>query len=527
MSIIISDLSYRYPNQLPLFEHLNLSVGTNRKISVIGNNGCGKSTLLKLIAGGLSLQQGSIQLASTPYVVPQQTIDTNRTIAQVLAVSSKLEALKAITNGSMDESHFEILGDDWDIESRCISAFTYWSIPHLDLSTPLNQLSGGEKTKVYLAGMMINAPDIVLLDEPTNHLDSTSRELLYDYLSQIKSTCVVVSHDTTLLDQFDITCELSAKGIKRYGGNYTFYKEQKTLEIEALNENIETEERMLRLARKKIQKEKEKQDKRNSQGEKNKKELPRIARKTALNRGEQTGARLKEVHSQLIHENEERLKKLRNEQQIYAELKIDLSDSNLHKGKLLVKAEQINHSYSGDNLLWIESLDLSLYSGTRCLVKGKNGSGKTTLVNILTGGLCPSQGQISIGDFTYAYLDQEYNLVHKNCTILELAESNNQRNLPMHELRMLLNRSLFTAESLAKNCLELSGGEKMRLSILMLILRKQAPDLLILDEPTNNIDLASIHILTQTIKSFKGSLLVISHDREFIEEIGINMEIEL
>ena len=161
MSIIISDLSYRYPNQLPLFEHLNLSVGTNRKISVIGNNGCGKSTLLKLIAGGLSLQQGSIQLASTPYVVPQQTIDTNRTIAQVLAVSSKLEALKAITNGSMDESHFEILGDDWDIESRCVSAFTYWSIPHLDLSTPLNQLSGGEKTKVYLAGMMINAPDIV------------------------------------------------------------------------------------------------------------------------------------------------------------------------------------------------------------------------------------------------------------------------------------------------------------------------------------------------------------------------------
>lgn len=209
-----------------------------------------------------------------PYVVPQQTIDTNRTIAQVLAVSSKLEAIKAITNGSMDESHFEILGDDWDIESRCVSAFMYWSIPHLDLFTPLNQLSGGEKTKVYLAGMMINAPDIVLLDEPTNHLDSTSRELLYDYLSQIKSTCVVVSHDTTLLDQFDITCELSAKGIKRYGGNYTFYKEQKTLEIEALNENIETEERMLRLARKKIQKEKEKQDKRNSQERKIKRTSP-------------------------------------------------------------------------------------------------------------------------------------------------------------------------------------------------------------------------------------------------------------
>ena len=256
MSIIISDLSYRYPNQLPLFEHLNLSVGTNRKISVIGNNGCGKSTLLKLIAGRLSLQQGSIQLASTPYVVPQQTIDTNRTIAQVLAVSSKLEALKAITNGSIDESHFEILGDDWDIESRCISAFTYWSIPHLVLSTPLNQLSGGEKTKVYLAGMMINAPDIVLLDEPTNHLDSTSRELLYDYLSQINLPAWLSSHDTTLLDQFDITCELSAKRCKRYGGNYTFYKEQKMLEIEALNEDIETEERMLRLARKKIQKKK-------------------------------------------------------------------------------------------------------------------------------------------------------------------------------------------------------------------------------------------------------------------------------
>ena len=480
-----------------LFRDVSFEIGAGEKVALFGPNGCGKSTLLDIISGCIEPDSGSVwrQPGALLGYLPQ--------------------ALQL--PGDLTPS--DLCHDP--------AALGRFGIEPAVASMPMSSLSAGQHRRVGLAQVWAARPDLIMLDEPTNHLDSTSRELLYDYLSQIKSTCVVVSHDTTLLDQFDITCELSAKGIKRYGGNYTFYKEQKTLEIEALNENIETEERMLRLARKKIQKEKEKQDKRNSQGEKNKKELPRIARKTALNRGEQTGARLKEVHSQLIHENEERLKKLRNEQQIYAELKIDLSDSNLHKGKLLVKAEQINHSYSGDNLLWIESLDLSLYSGTRCLVKGKNGSGKTTLVNILTGGLCPSHGQISKGDFTYAYLDQEYNLVHKNCTILELAESNNQRNLPMHELRMLLNRSLFTAESLAKNCLELSGGEKMRLSTLMLILRKQAPDLLILDEPTNNIDLASIHILTQTIKSFKGSLLVISHDRDFIEEIGINMEIEL
>ena len=182
MSIILSGVNYRYTNRQPLFEPVNLSVLPGEKISIVGNNGTGKSTLLRLIAGELAPSCGSIDRSVSPYYVPQQTDIRSESVGRTLGVAEKLDALRAICDGSANPDHYDTLADDWDIESRCRSALDAWGLPHVELTASTDSLSGGEKTRLSLAGLTIHRPAIVLLDEPTNHLDRTGRDRLYDYI---------------------------------------------------------------------------------------------------------------------------------------------------------------------------------------------------------------------------------------------------------------------------------------------------------------------------------------------------------
>ncbi len=529
MSIIISELSYHYTNQQSLFGYLNFSVENQEKISIVGNNGTGKSTLLKLIAGQLQPSGGSIISSSKPYYIPQHTGTLNKNVAEMLGVSEKLAALHSIEQGSVLQADYDMLDDDWEIESRCMSALLYWDLPHIKLNMPIDNLSGGEKTKIFLAGLNIHSPEIILLDEPSNHLDRKSREVLYQYVRQSKSTIVVVSHDITLLDQLQTTYELSDRGIKLYGGNYSFYKEQKEIAVNALSENIHEEEKALRLARKKAQEVREKQEKRASQGEKNKMKggAARIVANALGNSAENTASKLKDKHAGIINESQNKLTELRRQREQLKELKIDFDNTSLHSGKLLIKATGVNFAYHNENRLWKNPIDFTLYSNDRIRISGNNGTGKTTLINLLTGILAPSSGEVNRTNFNYIYLDQNYTQVDIDCTVVELAEKYNLPHLEEHEVRLRLNRFLFPANTWEKNCRKLSGGEKMRLYLCCLMISNQTPDLIILDEPTNNLDISSLDILTQTIKNYRGSLLVISHDNYFVNEIGITGELVL
>src|SRR5690554_2880372 len=233
MSITASDISYRYFNQPILFESVNFSVPQGQKISLIGNNGVGKSTLLQLLAGILPPTSGNVVASTPPCYIPQQINENEITIAEALGVDDKMGALHAILGGSVDPMHYDILNDDWDIEQRCYSALSHWELRDTTLDTPLSELSGGEKTKVLLAGITLHDPGIVLLDEPTNHLDLAAREKLYQYISHTKATLVIVSHDITLLNLLDTTYELTHRGVRLYGGSYDFYREQKETEDRA------------------------------------------------------------------------------------------------------------------------------------------------------------------------------------------------------------------------------------------------------------------------------------------------------
>ena len=216
MSIILSGVNYRYTNRQPLFEPVNLSVLPGEKISIVGNNGTGKSTLLRLIAGELAPSCGSIGRSVSPYYVPQQTDIRSESVGRTLGVAEKLDALRAICDGSANPDHYDTLADDWDIESRCRSALDAWGLPHVELTASTDSLSGGEKTRLSLAGLTIHRPAIVLLDEPTNHLDRTGRDRLYDYIRTCKATLIVVSHDTYLLNLLDRrTLQERAQNIRR------------------------------------------------------------------------------------------------------------------------------------------------------------------------------------------------------------------------------------------------------------------------------------------------------------------------
>ncbi len=182
---MLQNITYAHPNKDVLFDSINLTINRQDKIALIGNNGAGKSTLLKILAGNLQPLAGQMKAGVLPYYVPQLFGQFNDyTLAQALRIEDKLQALKEILDGEVTESNMTILDDDWGIEERCQQALSHWGLDNADLSQKMSSLSGGQKTKVFLAGIAIHHPQLILLDEPSNHLDLQSRTLLYEFIKK-------------------------------------------------------------------------------------------------------------------------------------------------------------------------------------------------------------------------------------------------------------------------------------------------------------------------------------------------------
>ena len=565
MSISIQQISYIHPDKEVLFSDLNFAISKGKKLGLVGNNGCGKSTLLQIIAGQLSPSSGVIVRPDDLYYIPQHFGQYDSlTIAQALRIERKQQALHAILSGDASNENFVVLDDDWNIEERSIAALDLWGLGQFTLSYPMNLLSGGEKTRVFLAGMDIHHPSVILMDEPTNHLDSSGRQRLYDWVEKCRSTLLVVSHDRTLLNLLPEICELEKHQINYYGGNYEFYKEQKTLMQEALQQRIEEKEKALRIARKVARETAERRDKQNVRGEKNniKKGVPRIVLNALQGKSEKSTSKLNSAHQEKAEKLTDERNQLRGSLSPTATLKTDFNSSSLHTGKILVTAKEINFGYYSHSInshiqmnneanladtgnhpspdsndiqdnsdfkqqLWQTPISFQLKSGDRLRIEGANGSGKTTLLKLITGQLRPQEGNLTRMEFTYVYLNQEYSIIDNRNSILEQACAFNNRNLPEHEIKTILNRYLFPASEWDKSCRKLSGGEKMRLAFCCLMISNNTPDMFILDEPTNNLDIQSIEIITATIKNYTGTVIAISHDDYFIQEIGIEQRILL
>jgi ATPase subunit of ABC transporter with duplicated ATPase domains len=323
-------------------------------------------------------------------------------------------------------------------------------------------------------------------------------------------------------------CELSKRGITVYGGNYDFYAEQKAVENEALSQDLKSKEKALRKAREVEKESMERQQKLDARGKKKQEKagLPTIVMNAFRNNAEKSTARMKGVHAEKVGGIAQELSQLRGELPGTDKMKVDFDKSALHRGKILVTAERVNFSYD-DQPLWIENLSFQITSGERILIKGDNGSGKTTLIRMILGQLQAVTGTIGRSGFKSIYIDQDYSLIDNKLTVYEQAQRFNSGALQEHDIKIRLNRFLFTREYWNKPCINLSGGEKMRLMLCSLAISNQAPDLIILDEPTNNLDIQNIGILTTAINDYRGTLIVVSHDAHFLEEMGVEREIVL
>ena len=358
--LFLHNISFGFPAGNLLFNSINLTIPTHSKSALVGSNGMGKSTLLKIIANEIEPLAGNVNIHGDIFYVPQMFGNFNDlTVAECLKIDKKLNALQKITNGEVDEIYFDILNDDWDIEERCQNALQYWKLEDLDLNQTLESLSGGQKTKVFLAGIQINQPEIILLDEPTNHLDWEGRNLLYDFIEKTNSTVVIVSHDRTLLNFVDTIFELSNQGISTYGGNYDFYAEQKTIENEALQNGIHSKERALKKAKEKERETLERKQKLDARGKgkQEKSGVARIMMNTLRNNAEKNSSKLKSVHAEKINDISGDLRDLRSSVRNADQMKVNFNDSNLHSGKILISAEEINFKYDEENL-WKENLNL-------------------------------------------------------------------------------------------------------------------------------------------------------------------------
>ncbi|NEM98514.1 ribosomal protection-like ABC-F family protein [Pontibacter burrus] len=527
--LILQNVSYLHPDKDLLFDNINLTLNRYQKAALIGHNGVGKSTLLQLAAGVLSPSGGLIKTDSPPYYIPQLYGQYNQlTIAQALRIDARLQALQAILDGNVTEENLTTLNDDWAIEERCREALQYWQLSDLDLNQKIECLSGGQKTKVFLAAIAIHKPELVLLDEPSNHLDVAGRELLYNFISASNSTILVVSHDRKLLNLPDTVFELRSSGITVYGGNYSFYQEQKQLQDNALVDDVKSKEKALRKAREVERASLERQQKLDARGKKKQEKagMPTIMLNTLKNNAEKSTSRLKGIHAEKVGTIAQELHELRKELPDLGKMRLGFEASDLHKGKVLVTATNVHYSYSGRQL-WQQPLSFQITSGERIALKGLNGSGKTTLIKLITGALEPATGTLQRADSKAIYIDQDYSLIDNRLSIYEQAQNFNITALQEHEVKIRLNRFLFTKEDWEKPCCTLSGGEKMRLMLCCLTIASHAPDLMILDEPTNNLDIQNMEILTSAINNYSGTLLVVSHDQYFLEQINIQRTIEL
>ena len=205
MCISVHQLCYVHADKEPLFQNINLIVNTGQRLALVGNNGTGKSTLLRIIEGNLKPSSGEVVCSSRPYYIPQHFGQfDNLTVAEALRVDDRIKALHAILEGDASAENFTCLNDDWDVEERCLSALASWNLEHLQLSQTMCSLSGGEKTKVFLSGILVHAPEIILMDEPTNNLDIQSVDIITAAIKSYSGTVLLISHDRYFVKEIKI-----------------------------------------------------------------------------------------------------------------------------------------------------------------------------------------------------------------------------------------------------------------------------------------------------------------------------------
>ena len=489
----VENLSKRFGEQL-LFENISFGIGKGQKVALIAKNGMGKSTLLRIIAGKDTAETGTVIfrnditigiLEQDPLLDPENTIfeEVFNSDSPILRLIKAYEAAISKNDTTALEKLIPEMDNHsaWDYDNTIKQILSELKIDTYDKKVHL--LSGGQKKRVGLAKVLISNPDFLILDEPTNHLDIEMTEWLEEYLE--KSNVTMVTHDRYFLDRVcNQIIEIDDFGLYSYEGNYSYYLEKRKERIANRNAAIDKARNLLRTEQEWMRR------------------MPQARSHKA----------------QYRIDNFYKLKETASQQTTETKLELDIQGKRL--GKKILELEHVSKSFDGQVIL--HDFSYKFVRGEKIGIVGKNGVGKSTFLNIITQHLEPDSGSISIGEtVVYGYYQQSGIAFHENDRVIDIvkniAEHIDLGNGRVMSASQFLEYFLFTDKQQYSLVSKLSGGERRRLYLLTVLMSN--PNFLILDEPTNDLDILTLNVLEEYLQGFKGCLLIVSHDRFFTDKV--------
>ncbi|MFD4647363.1 ABC-F family ATP-binding cassette domain-containing protein [Streptomyces sp. NPDC058441] len=516
-SLTCSALSFQWQDGTPVLDGLSLAIGRGRT-GLVGTNGTGKSTLLRLLAGQLAPSQGSVTVGGSLAYLPQNiTLDTALRVDQALGIAERRAALRAIENGDVSEEHFDTVGDDWDVEERALATLGSLGLADVELDRTVGQLSGGETTLLRLAALLLERPDVLLLDEPTNNLDVFARRRLYEAVDSWRSgVLLVVSHDRELLERVDRIAELRSGSVNWYGGGWSAYEEALATQQEAAGRMLRAAEAEVRRQKRELEETQIKVARRARHSKKMdaQRKAPRIVAGEKKRSAQESGDKLRGLHEDRLSDAHERREEAAEAIRNDAEIRVSLPHTAVPTGRTVLSIDELSLPHGK-----LRDGSLHIHGPERIALVGRNGAGKTTLLRTLTGELEPVSGQAKTF-VPLRFLPQRLDVLDEELSVA----ANVARMAPGvtdNHIRSQLARFLFKGARAEQPAGTLSGGERFRAALAATMLAAPAPQLLMLDEPTNSLDMASVRQLTSALESYEGALLIASHDLPFLESIGI------
>ncbi|EKM4699297.1 ABC-F family ATP-binding cassette domain-containing protein [Enterobacter roggenkampii] len=519
-SFIMHQVTCQFPTGDTLFGPLNLTLEPSL-CALVGRNGSGKTRLLRLLSGLDEPATGHIErFGSHAWVAQQHVISSQTTLAELLGYDAIFAARKRIDSGDYQPDDLALLDGHWDIAERLSEAFINATLPPFEPDKPAIELSGGERIRALLCGAFTAGADFLLLDEPTNHLDRQGRAWFYDQLSRYQGGVLVASHDRELLEQVPRILELSASGLRSYGGNYADYQAQRDAEQQAARAALEHAATERKRTRARMQKEHDDSQRRSAKTLRtvdtlNIASFERVKYKGAAK--ERIGT-WKKQHSEQNEALNAAVNKARERVEDDNPVMFTLPGSQIPEGKQVLVLEDLVLQH-----VPVPPLNWRMDGPMRVALKGPNGCGKSTLLKTLLGEVAPRSGSCKVS-VSCAYLDQHlsrFDLSQSVMTHLNLSHT------PLEEgvLRTRLAQLQLGADKVMLPLAALSGGERLKAALACVLWRAEATQLLLLDEPTNHLDLASVQAIEAALAGFPGALLVVSHDEAFLSGLTLTHEL--
>ena len=574
--ITLDHISYAHPSQPPLFADLS-AVFSAPLTGLIGDNGAGKTTLFRLILGDINPSQGTISTPPRIAYLPQDLgLSGHQHLADIFGITKILQALDALESGDYSPCLYDTIGDAWDIEERTLATLAEHGFgPALTttdtqarrnlLMRPLSTFSGGQTVTAALTALLYSDPEFILLDEPTNNLDSAAKAQLFTALEALPCPALVISHDRDLLERVHVIAELHADRqglahLRLFEGNYSTYQQALETEQQAAQRRVTEAKNRVRSAHREWVHAQEIISKNMAQVWKD--DQPDTILALAKDASRQAAAKLRVLRVGKQEQAQEEYQNAQNEVRVQEKIYAELSQQPLPAGRKVLELHRVDsrrvdsrvsrETFTIQQPTEVDSLHFLpakadsenqqgtpaehpehlILSGPEHLrITGANGSGKTTLLEAIAHADDPEYSSPVQPAYRVEYSIEGAHIPQRitldpQLTLLQSVQQAN-RGVSEQHLRDQLARLLFRRESVHHKTGELSGGERFRAAVAQVLLANPVPQLLMLDEPTNNLDISSVDWLVQALEAYTGALIVVSHDEDFCRRIRIDRTLAL